>query len=111
MTPTKITPALSDITIADILDAATLVTGIRSSQIVARNNTPRMVALRRAICEVAHDAGHSYPSIGRGLLRHHSTIVVLCKQPADPAMKGKLRDFAELVVSKRVRDALRQVSP
>ena len=51
--------------------------GVLIEELVGRSHSRRLVEVRRAFAKTARECGYSFPTIGRALNRHHTTVMNL----------------------------------
>ena len=61
--------------IADVVQAATTVFGLRLSQITGPSRFVEVVHARQAVMLVAREHGHAFMAIGRALRKDHTTVM------------------------------------
>lgn len=67
-------------TLPVILRAAALVTGLPVATLLGKTRSKSIVQARIALYCAARRFGYSYPEIGRGLSRDHTTVLVGCRR-------------------------------
>ena len=73
-------PVRSMANLQELLAAFCRVYGVSIEEMVRRNNSAILVDLRRAFAEKAREQGYSFPTIGRAIHRHHTTVIALLKK-------------------------------
>jgi chromosomal replication initiator protein len=90
--------------VADIITLASCIFNIPVVEIKGQRRFKHLAMARFAICVIAKEHGHSFPSIGRVLGgRDHSTIINATKKAAEFAQRDP--DFAVMIHRLR-RDAI-----
>ena len=63
----------------ELLEKISKAHGFPPTELVAKNNTPKLVSARRDFCYEARKLGYSLPQIARTIGKHHTTVMHLLR--------------------------------